>query len=149
MIDPSIVVIAIHLVLPGLPAATAARYATDIAAVAEDRDEAFAMVVTQRGESSFQTDVERCETLGKAGEVTAWQLDPAELTATNAKRACHDHRYATVLAHEKLTRLARIVGAWRTVIMRYIGAVRPDDPRAAKRLKWWDQLQEIPREATE
>lgn len=135
------------MLFPGVPAHDAARYAADIAAVTQDRDEQLALVVTQAGESSFRRDVERCHVRGKLGEVSSFQLRPTTISPATLKRVCRNNRFAASVALERLREGARRLGTWRATLAGYVGKLKAHDSRGKKRLAWWDKLQrEIPLE---
>jgi hypothetical protein len=139
MLDAAAVAIAIHLALPGIPSTLAQRYGADIAAVAQTREEALLLVTIQRHESSFDPAVERCATLGREGEITAFQLLPGRFTKARRIRLCGSNREAAAEARGRIVEFLAATGTERGALSMYAGKHR-DHRRINDRMKTYQML---------
>jgi hypothetical protein len=112
----------------------AARYSADIAAVAEDVEEAIALSIVANYESDWRASVASCEVTGDDGRaVSIYQLHAHHLHGHSREDVCKDNRLATRLAAQVLGQLHRAIGTWRDTFARYVGTWRRYDPRVVKR----------------
>jgi hypothetical protein len=139
MLTAAAVAIAIKLALPGIPDSLAARYGADIAAVAKTREEALTLVTIQRHESSFDPHVERCQTLGAAGEITAFQFMADRFTPAARRRLCRSNRDAAAEARERIAAFIADTGTIRGALAKYAGKSR-DHRRINDRMKTFYML---------
>jgi hypothetical protein len=140
MLNATAIAVAIHLALPGVPNATANRYAADIAAVAETREEALLLVTVARHESSFDPRVERCEVKGSVGEITTYQLRADRMSPEQRERLCSSHRVAAKIARDRLARFLGKNGTVRNALMLYAGRTNPNDKRIEARVATFERL---------
>jgi hypothetical protein len=140
MLTAAAVAVMIHLALPGVPNATANRYAADIAAVAETRQQALMLVTVLRHESSFDPRVERCEVTGAVGEITGYQMRSERFTPTERKRLCSSHRAAAKEAPGRLVGFLRETFTVRGALAKYAG--KPEIHRRINdRMTTYDMLE--------
>jgi hypothetical protein len=137
----ALLVVAILALSPALPAATAERYAADIASAAEgDWDMAAALLATQWEESRFRVDVETCLVTGDGDRsVTAFQMQRHWWAQYSRAEVCASNRLAASLAASALTILSHRTGGMTGALRAFVGC-RPGDVRSVRRIQLYRKL---------
>jgi hypothetical protein len=120
------------------------RYSTDIANVAESKGEASFLVLTANFEGSFSRAVEHCKIVGDHGNaITMYQLHKWWWSPYTRDQLCASNALATEQAHMVAQKLYRLVGDWRTVIMKYAGFTTCKSKDCTRRVELFDSLMAI------
>jgi hypothetical protein len=150
MIPVAVVAAWIALVAPGVPKASRARYAADIAATAPSVEIARAMVATAVAESDLRDAIQRCECKNgecdpdPTGHVRAYgiyQLHWFHFAGHTADEICASNRLASKLVARTLSGLVARTGDVEEALRVYVGtSVRRTDRRVKRRLDVLEQL---------
>lgn len=137
----ALILAAILRLAPALPAATAERYANDIALAADgDWEMAAALIATQHEESRWRVDVESCAVTGDGGAaVTAWQLHKHWWAGYSRDEVCRSNQLAASLAASALIVLEHRTGGMVGAMRAYIGC-RPGDVRSVRRIRLFRKI---------
>jgi len=147
----ALVLAAILTLAPALPAATAERYAADIAlAAGDDLEIAVALVVTAAAESDFRETIERCackrwecdpDKNGKPRAYGLFQLQFYWWDGHSPDEICASNTLSTDLAGRELRiHRAMVGGSMRKAIRRHVGRLPATDRRVKDRPKNYDRL---------